>query len=232
MKHIDSAFDYLRFNLKYTLDRKEGYKSYLLKFDERYYGYILVRISTECQMLLDQFMEIAWQKTTNANNIDINNKAPHINFPVCYTEKDFNDRMSKRMKIGEIESDYPDLFLLIRNIQPFICEKSWLHDQYEIASQRHSKPHLVYNGQAKMGTRFSILGVAEGSEYSASISYGNITKHISVRRWGIPDRPPPKVILKSHDEAVDFIENSISGTNSLICNMIDCFEKRLPKQDI
>lgn len=223
MKHIDGSFDYLRFNLKYTLDRKEEYKNYLLSFNKRYYGYFLVRFATECQLLLDQFMEVAWQKTA-----DLDKKTPNVYFPVCYNETDFIKRMNNRMNVEKIELDYPDLFLLIKNIQPFICGESWLHDQYQIASERHSRPHNVYSGRSNKSRSFTMHPVAKGKERTLSVSNGHTTIHVTARRWGIPDRPPPKVVLKSKDEAVNFIENSISGTNSLICDMIHCFEKRLP----
>lgn len=69
---------------------------------------------------------------------------------------------------------------------------------------------------------------AVGEEAKIFITTPNGDKHYAhIRRYGVPDREPPKAVIEGKEEAINFIENCISGTNKLICDMIDCFERRL-----
>lgn len=213
----DASFHNIRFNLSYTLKKKEEYKNEISRLEEKNYGYWLVRIATECSLLLDQFMEIVWTKVG-----DLDKKKPYIYFPVFYDLDGFEKRID-RLGVGKIRNDFPDLYELIKTYQPIGDMQHWLYRQHHVASERHSDPQRVYNFKRKGIKIFSEF--LKGEEVKFSVSSGGKTEFVHVRRWGIPNTAPPEVIIDGKQEAVEFIEACISGTDKLIKDMMHCLEK-------
>lgn len=218
---IDASFRNVRSSLNYTLSKKEKYKEELLSLNEEDYGLLLVRVAAECMFLLDQSMEVVWSKIA-----DLEKKKTYIKFPVV-DNADALKSFLKRSGLDKIEEKSPELFKLITSVQPFDSEKNWLYYQHHIASERHSDQRLVYEYRHKNAINVTAPGLI-GQDFSVSIKpSGGVEQVIHFRRYGIPDREPPKATIKSKDEAINFIERCVSETNVLIIEMIDCFERHL-----
>lgn len=219
--NIDASFSGIRANLSYILSKKEDYKREFISTNENLGGGFLVKISTECMLLLDQFMEIVWTKFAN-----LEKKKPYVTFPVVDNLDKFNELMRKRNQLPMLEEDCPELFNLIKSVQPFNCGESWLFFQYHIASERHSEPRFVYTFRSKDAINMTAPSLI-GQDFSISIGEEGNRKTLHFRNYGVPYREPPRAVIKSKEEALSFIENCITGTNSLVGNMIACFEKNL-----
>lgn len=216
---IDVSFINLRFNLSYTLRKKEEYKLELTSYDEKEYGFFLVRIATECMLLLDQCFEIVWRKIGNLENNS------YKKFPVV-NDADALESIIRRVGLENIQEDAPELFEIIKNVQPFICGEAWLFYQHYIAEHRHSDPQIVYDYQSKNAIYIHAPDL-KGKEFSGYLTSNGEKKHIHIRRYGVPDQEPPKAKIKSEEEAIKFIETCISETNKNICDIIYYFESRL-----
>lgn len=216
---IDVSFRNLRFNLSYTLSKKEEYKIELTSYNEKDYGFFLVRIATECMLLLDQCVEIVWKKIGDLE------KNSYKKFPVVKDANAFETRI-RNIGLENIQEDAPELFEIIRNVQPFVCGESWLFYQHHIAEHRHSNPQIVYEYKQKNVIYIHALGY-QGKEIKGYATINGEKHHTHIRKYGVPDQKPPKAKIKSEEEAINFIETCISETNKTIYEIIYYFESKL-----
>lgn len=221
MKKVDGAFDGIRSSLNTSLASLDAIKTEIIISDNRKIAELLIRVSTDCSLFLDRFMEIVWKKLTASPE-----KNPYIYFPIFEDENKFKRRLRKYGLEG-IDKDEPELFSLIRCYQPFVYGQSWLSNLHNVASERHSDPSMIYQPY-KGRTRYIHMPSAIGETVTVSYTKenGDVVFH-TIERYGIPDRDPPKLIIKSQDEALAFIETCLIETNNFIASMIDCFEKKL-----
>lgn len=89
MSNRDEAFTSIRSNLNYVMRKKDEYKTELTSLGKEEYGFFLVKIATECVLLLDQIMEVVCEKIS-----DIDKKKLRIYFPCDESE----DKLKKGLK--------------------------------------------------------------------------------------------------------------------------------------
>lgn len=224
----DALFSKIRHDLKLLLNKREALKEEFICLSELNAASVLVRVASEGMFLLDRIMLIAKRKTASQYS-----KGGYSKFPVCYSLDEFNNRIT-RSGLDNLQKEFPELLEIILGVQPFHCGRSWLSDQHQIAELRHSERDSVYI--KKRGMTFTLGNVPKGSTVTIKKPIGNGDVEVyTVKEWGVTHLPPAKIpknptpVIEGEDNALQFIEKCIIGTNDLSLSMIDCFEKILNK---
>lgn len=219
LKSTDASFNGIRKNLISQEAIKEIYKSEFNSSSQEDSGALLIKVATDCILILDRVMYVIWQKLATQKL-----KKPKIYFPVYESEDKFKSNL-KKYRIENIDKSNPDLFRIIREVQPFCCENSWLFKQYHIAKERHSDSSRIYETVSKSkGMRIG-FNFQKGEAVSVSFAQGDRRQHFHTESWGVPDRAPPKFIIKDQREAISFFDECFEGTAALTNSIIECFDE-------